>query len=68
MFTLKSGNWNDTTTWSCGRIPTNSDVVIIKSSHLISIPANITVNAKDVIYEGGTINPLSGASLCIGCQ
>jgi len=53
MYTLKSGNWNDTSVWSCGRLPTASDVITIKSGHAILL--NVNGNAKGVVYEGGKL-------------
>lgn len=62
---LKSGNWDDPTVWSCGRVPLVSDNVEIQTGHIININANtyivksITINGT-VHFEGnGTveINP-----------
>ncbi len=51
MYTLKTGNWTDPDVWSCNRVPTASDVVLLK--HPVYIPANQTVHAQRVIYDPG---------------
>jgi YD repeat-containing protein len=70
MYTLKTGNWNDTTVWSCGRVPTSTDIITIKSNHFITIPASYTANAKDVIFEaigGKFIYAANSSKLCLSC-
>jgi hypothetical protein len=69
MYTLKTGNWNDVTVWSCGRVPTSTDVITVKANHIITVPAIYTANAKDVNYEtGGKISPAANTSkLCLSC-
>ncbi len=65
MQTIKSGNWNDPTVWSCGRLPTMADAVLLK--HLISLPANVMADALRVQYEPGIRLALgSGARLRLG--
>lgn len=49
MYTLKSGNWNDPAVWSCGRLPTSTDVVEIR--HGIQIPANYVALVNKLIYK-----------------
>ncbi|OIN56917.1 hypothetical protein BLX24_22380 [Arsenicibacter rosenii] len=53
MYTLKSGNWNDISVWSCGRLPTATDIVTIKPGHAILL--NVNGTAKGVVYEGGKL-------------
>jgi predicted outer membrane repeat protein len=60
MQTIKAGNWNDETVWSCGRIPTAIDAVQVR--HVIVIPANFQANALRIVYDIGsklTINALA---------
>ena len=52
MASLKSGDWNDPTVWSCGRIPTIYDEIIITGGHNIKIGDNIIGNAKKLENNG----------------
>ena len=52
MYSVKSGNWDDATVWSCARIPTNSDIVTITSGHTVTVPSSVTAHAKDVKAYG----------------
>jgi Concanavalin A-like lectin/glucanases superfamily len=61
VYSTVSGNWNDPNTWSCKRIPTATDVVLIKQSHIIEVD-NITGNAKNVIMNGN-VNFSNGGTL-----
>ena len=51
MYSIKSGNWNDSTVWSCGRIPTLLDSIKISFGHTISINT-LNNQAKQVNIEG----------------
>jgi acid phosphatase type 7 len=51
IYSLKTGYWTDPSVWSCGRVPTASDVVLLK--HPVYIPSYQTVQAHRVIYEPG---------------
>ncbi|QHV95640.1 hypothetical protein [Spirosoma endbachense] len=53
LTTLKSGNWNDPSVWSCGRIPTLTDAVYLADGHLINV--NVTGYAKLLIQGGGQL-------------
>ncbi len=64
MITVSSGNWNDVNTWSCNRIPTVNDDVII-NGHTISVTGNCF--AKKVVKKTGTtINVATNGNLKIG--
>jgi hypothetical protein len=64
MYTLKSGNWNDTGVWSCGRVPTAIDVVYLK--HAVTIPQNYQATAGRLVYDGPvSLRWLSGARLLL---
>ncbi len=69
MHSLKTGIWNDLTLWSYGRVPASTDIVTIKTGHLITIPTTYTANAKSIIFEaGGKIIEASNTSnLCLNC-
>ena len=48
---IKAGSWTDPTVWSCGRIPTDSDAVMI--SHALTVPASQLVRAQRVVFMAG---------------
>ncbi|UOK42308.1 MULTISPECIES: T9SS type A sorting domain-containing protein [Flavobacterium] len=58
---LTSGNWNSTSTWVGGVVPTCSNVVTIASGHNVTVSA--TANAAGVIIaKGGTLTNNAGTS------
>lgn len=46
--TVKQGNWNDPTVWSCLRIPMPTEVVYI--NHTVTLPVGYDANAKKVVF------------------
>jgi hypothetical protein len=53
---IKSGNWNDPTTWDCNCVPTLTNNVLIKASHTVSVtPSMGVIQAKIVQIESGGI-------------
>ncbi|GAB2645505.1 hypothetical protein GCM10027035_44510 [Emticicia sediminis] len=52
-YTVQSGNWDSPATWSCGRIPTDTDNVIIKNSHSITIPNTYRAFSNSIYTEKG---------------
>lgn len=54
-YTILSGSWNSSSTWSCGRIPTPDDIVIIKSEHTITILNNYQTTIKGISTENGAV-------------
>ncbi len=50
----KTGNWNDTTVWSCGAVPSGSDNVTIESSHTVTVNVNSEVNDIKLLGSTGT--------------
>jgi Concanavalin A-like lectin/glucanases superfamily len=52
MYSLKTGNWNDPTVWSCGRNPLITDNVTINQGHNITIPTFTNASAKDLVLLG----------------
>lgn len=51
MESIKSGQWNDPTTWSCNRIPTSSDEVTIAAQHIVTVSRS-TYQVKQVKIIG----------------
>ncbi|GAB3958323.1 hypothetical protein GCM10028805_52430 [Spirosoma harenae] len=60
---IKSGNWNDPTTWACGRVPTVTDQAVIQRGHIITI--DVPVRAKTLGLRG-KITFRNGARLKLG--
>lgn len=64
LYTLKVGNWNDPTVWSCNRIPAPTDPVQI--GHLITIPASVVARASQLTYlSGGALTISSTGQLVL---
>jgi hypothetical protein len=51
FYTVKTGSWDDTSVWSGNRVPTKTDVIVIK--HAVSVPANAVVHAQRVVFQSG---------------
>ncbi len=51
MYTVKAGNWNDPTVWSCNRIPVATDAVELR--HAVAVPDNLIARALKVTYQTG---------------
>ncbi|QHV99715.1 choice-of-anchor Q domain-containing protein [Spirosoma endbachense] len=49
MYTIKAGNWTDVSVWSCGRLPTGTDVVTL--NHAVNLPASYQGQALRMIYS-----------------
>ena len=54
----KSGNWNDSTVWDCGLVPSASDDVTILATQQITLTQNESVN--NITIQNGP-NQLNGA-------
>jgi len=53
---IKSGNWNDPTTWDCTCVPTLSDNVHIRNPHIITVvPASIEQGCAKILIELGAV-------------
>lgn len=58
----KSGSWASPDTWTCGRIPTSDDVVIIKSEHTVALPPNYNAFAKFLTTQTGAVLEVPNSS------
>jgi hypothetical protein len=56
MYSIISGNWNTSATWSCGRTPTITDDVTISAGHTVTIPAGQTGFVNNLIQNGLLLN------------
>ncbi|MBD2701864.1 hypothetical protein IC229_14535 [Spirosoma sp. BT702] len=50
LYSTKSGNWNDPSAWSCGRVPLAKDIPTISNNHSMSL-TGVGV-AKNVLFNG----------------
>jgi hypothetical protein len=49
LYSVKDGNWNDPTVWSCNRVPVSTDHVQVK--HNITVPNNVQAHALKVTFD-----------------
>lgn len=50
---IKTGNWNDPTTWSVGRIPNALDNVLINQNHIVTVPVGVSAECRYITINGG---------------
>jgi hypothetical protein len=73
IFTAKSGDWGDATTWSSGTVPTSSANVIVLAGHVINLTGgtppfacnNLTINSGGILNASEntlTIGPSGGGN------
>jgi hypothetical protein len=51
IYSLSSGDWNNTSTWSCGRVPQLADKVLIKYGHNVTVSTN-SAKARKLLNSG----------------
>ena len=65
MQTVKAGNWDDPTVWSCGRVPILTDAVLIR--HAVTVPGGFVAHAQKISFEvGGKLSWGISARLQLG--
>jgi ELWxxDGT repeat protein len=62
---IKSGNWDDPTTWNTGQIPVVTNNVTIDENHTVVIPAAIQANLFTIIIKNGGLWKLEMALFSI---
>lgn len=62
-FTIDSGSWDTSSIWSCGRTPTQDDIVIIKNPHSVTIPNNYQTIIKRISTETGSVLSIPSSSV-----
>src|SRR5574343_420127 len=63
---IANGDWNATTTWNKGTVPTCADNVTIASGHTVTVNTLANVAKGVTITAGGTLAIASG-DLTVGC-
>ena len=66
--TITSGGWANSSTWSCGTIPTAVDAVRINSSHTVLSPGGYTAKVKNIEMLGTIQYGANNANLQMGQQ
>jgi Concanavalin A-like lectin/glucanases superfamily len=51
IYSLGSGDWSNTSTWSCGRVPQLADKVLIKAGHNVTVSTN-SAKARKLLNSG----------------
>lgn len=64
MISVRTGNWNDPSMWSCNRVPVSTDAVQVSSGHIVTIPASVTANAQR-LQDYGRVVFGAGAKLVL---
>ncbi|GAB3717334.1 hypothetical protein GCM10027592_59360 [Spirosoma flavus] len=52
LYTIKTGNWTDPTIWSENRLPTVTDVVVLK--HAVTIPTGSVAHAQRIVHNANS--------------
>ena len=52
---IKTANWDNPATWSCGTVPTITENILINKSHVVSLPNNTTGFVKNLELQGSII-------------
>ena len=50
LVSVTSGNWQDPTVWSCGRVPALTDIVTLR--HAVTVKAGSASKARRISYDG----------------
>ncbi|KAB7732435.1 hypothetical protein F5984_00280 [Rudanella paleaurantiibacter] len=66
-YSVQAGSWNQTSTWSCGCIPSSTDVVTI--NHAVTVPVGGPLITKQIRQgAGGKLQFTSGSRLQVGAS
>ncbi len=60
MYSTKTGNWNDQTLWSCGRLPILTDVITIDPQHTVTVLNGVSATLN-ILQLLGTLDIKPGA-------
>ena len=59
MYSTKTGNWNDQTLWSCGRLPILTDIITIDPQHTVTVLNGISATIS-LLKLFGTLDIKTG--------
>jgi glucose/arabinose dehydrogenase len=60
MYSVQTGNWNQGSTWHCGRTPISTDVITVSAGHTVTV-LNGTSATLNFLQLLGTLNVQTGA-------
>lgn len=63
LFSRQSGNWNVISTWACGRVPTITDDVFVKSPHKIILEPGNLATGFSIETEYGSVVEIKNGSV-----
>jgi hypothetical protein len=67
FYSVATGNWNSSSTWFNGKIPSKDDVVAIKNNTVVTVPAEYVAYAMEITVDPGTnLKVQDGGTLKIG--
>lgn len=66
IYTLKAGNWNDPSVWSCNHVPAPTDAVLV--DHAVVVPASFTARASQINYSSKGVLSFSAAARLVLSQ
>uniref|UniRef100_UPI0025C2850C Ig-like domain-containing protein n=1 Tax=Flavobacterium sp. UBA6195 TaxID=1946554 RepID=UPI0025C2850C len=66
VVSIASGDWNSTTTWNGGVVPTCADIAVIANGHTVTSSTSGNFAKGVTIATGGTL-VVSGGDLTVGC-
>ncbi len=65
MQSIQSGLWTNPSIWSCGAVPTSTNVTTISAGHIVTIPSSTSAFVRNLLNYG-TLGYGQNASLRIG--
>ena len=73
IYAIQNGNWNDTSTWSTGTVPTTGDDVYMNGHNIIAdigeiFAKNITNDTDGTAIAGGRISSITPVTLIINAN